>query len=289
MPNLKMALLCLLLLPLTAGADQNQLIWQWQHHFSESDKTRHQRWITQVSNASVRLFGTLPFPVYLEIFSSEQHSDKDMGEPVPWARTLRQPERQALQLYLDNRYSDRQFLHDWTVPHEFSHLIFPYLGEQDSWLAEGFASYLQFMVMKEMGTIDQYTHQQRLIARIQKAEKEYYQHPAVRRFDSSRPPSFIDIAPLLKAQGKHPTMYWGGAVFFLQLDAKLQKQGGLRPVLKRYLKCCRLQTRSTQEVLATLDKLSFSRLFSETYQTFGTRTGFPEYRQAFKTVFAIRS
>ena len=266
-------------------SDHSGLIFQWQHKFNPAEQSAIKQWLANVEIAQRQLFGDLPFPVYIEVFRASQHTQEDMGEPVPWARTLRSHHRQALQFYLDMRYSDQQRMQDWTAPHEMAHLIFPYLGEKDAWLAEGFASYLQFMLMEQMGVIDSYTRQQRLIQRIQKAEQDYYASAALQSYPKNQLPAFADIAPLLRSSGDNPTMYWGGAVFFLQLDAKLKNRGGLQSVLKRYLNCCRLQTTSTPELLATLDKLSFSRLFSETYQEFYSRTGFPEYRRWFNVLY----
>ncbi|WP_419810887.1 hypothetical protein [Bacterioplanoides sp.] len=279
------ALLVALATASTPAQAKPSLVWQWQHPFSAQEQQVIRQWLTEVHNSMTDLYGELPFPIYLKLYRVDRHTDDDMGEPVPWARTRRQTNRQSLEFYIDTRYSLDDLRRDWTAPHEFSHLIFPYLGEKDAWLAEGFASYLQYQVMKKIGVIDGYTHQQRLIKQIQKAEKNYAISPALRSFRQSELPAFAEVAPVLRLYGDHPTMYWGGAVFFLQVDAQLQKKGGLQSVLKRYIKCCRTLSyqdhseQTTQQLLDTLDRLSFSQIFSDTYQQFQSKAGFPEYRK----------
>ena len=44
-------------------------------------------------------------------------------------------------------------MNDWTAPHEMSHLAIPYIGEKEVWFAEGFASFMQYQVMMEMGVM----------------------------------------------------------------------------------------------------------------------------------------
>ncbi|WP_420590880.1 hypothetical protein [Bacterioplanoides sp.] len=262
-----------------AQAEPKPIAWHWKDSFSPQQQRNYQGWLTDVYDALGRVTGPLPFTVHIELFSARNFSSEDMGEPVPWARTWRNPERQAVQLYLDTRYSLSEFKRDWTAPHELSHLLLPYLGEKDSWLAEGFASYMQFIVMEEMGVIDGYIRQQRLVSRIQKAEAAYNKQLLGSISASHASLSLAERLRLSGQLGDSPTMYWGGAVFFLQLDAKLNQRGGLTAVLKRYLKCCRLPQQDTGALLKTLDKLSFSDLFTTTYQAFHTQSQFPDYRR----------
>lgn len=274
-----------LLLVISPAAADNTLSWHWQHAFTSDKQREIKTWLKQVDSAVSEVFGEFPFPVHLYLYRADKHTLLDMGEPVPWARTLREGNKQSLQFYIDTDYSLKKLLADWTAPHEFAHLIFPYLGKEHSWLAEGFASYLQFVVMEQMGVIDRYTRKQRTIERIQNAEKGYYANPALQALPASDLRSFAHAGPLLKSSGDSPTLYWGGAIFFLQLDAKLQNRGGLAAVLKRYLKCCRLKQVDAEQLMVQLDRLSFSQHFTETYQEFQTRIGFPEYRKFFALLY----
>ena len=140
------------------------------------------------------LVGPLSIPIRVEV-----HRQANASEPVPWAQTVRR-RPQGIRLYVDPTFDDAALLDDWTVAHELSHLILPYLGRSEAWFSEGFASFMQFRVLEAMGRIDDGHAQQLIDRRIDRARAD----PLI----ASTP--FAHAGSKLRGAGRYPTLYWGG-------------------------------------------------------------------------------
>lgn len=227
----------------TAG----ELIWQWEAEFTTAERSKIESWLQQTHAAVERYAGPFPFPVRLLI-----HRRDGAGEPVPWANTWR-GEPQSINFHVNADYAEQDFLDDWTGPHEFAHLLLPYLGRDNSWYAEGFASYLQHSIMVELGVIDEAEARRRRGLKIDRA---------VSRLEDADEPMLMSI-PDLKREHSYPTMYWGGALYFERVDARLQEEGSsLQGVIAEFLRCCRMQRRSLDELTAVLDATGSTKAFS---------------------------
>ena len=90
-------------------------------------------------------------------------------------------------------------MNDWTAAHELSHLLLPYLGRDNSWYAEGFASFMQYQILHAMNLLSKSAIDTEYQRRLDKAESNY-------TFDQL---PFALAAKKLRAQHKYPTMYWG--------------------------------------------------------------------------------
>lgn len=256
------------------------LIWHWEDRFSSQEQQRITQWLNKVYSTIERHIAPYPFDIHVYMFR------RPAGEPVPWAKTDRRY-RQSLHFYVDTRYSQQEFLDDWTAPHEFAHLLIPYVGENMSWFAEGFASYLQYRVMHDMNMIDHRETQQRYRYHIEKAARNYKKRYGSSRLYRNLP--FAEAAPFLRSRGDYPTMYWGGAVYFLQADNALRTHdSSLIRLLAEYQSCCRNRDRNIREVLSSLDKLALRHgypeqngpLFSGLMHDFQSKPGFPDYRKS---------
>ena len=92
-----------------------------------------------------------------------------------------------------------------------------------------------------------------------------------------------ELAPLpenvgsLRSRGKFPTYYWGGAVYWERVDARLRSNGSsLQAALSDYLSCCRLQRRSLDDLAGVLDEASGTRVFSNELDIMRREPGCPE-------------
>ncbi|WP_345424551.1 hypothetical protein [Halioxenophilus aromaticivorans] len=239
---------------------QAELIWHWQDPFSPQEKTRLKHWVSKTAAAVEQTVAPYPFDVHVYF-----HRMAGKGEPVPWANTRRRP-NQAIHFHVDPSYSLQQFLKDWTAPHELSHLLIPYVGQDYSWFAEGFASYLQYRVMHTLGVLTPEQVSQKTHAKISQAQDNYIYHKI----------PFHYAAQILRESKQYPVYYWGGAAFFQSLDARLQReQSSLVAVLKDYLACCRLQAKNLSNLVATLDRLAPAQVFAPALQAATTEAGFP--------------
>ncbi len=258
----------ILLLNLFVAPTQAKTHWYWQHSFSNSEKQKLQTWIEQTITAVEKLVGPYPFDLHITF-----HRHAGASEPVPWAQTSRKRYAQGAHFHVDPSYSLDDFLHDWTAPHELSHLIIPYLGAQNAWFAEGFASFMQYQVMQRMETLNSKQALEKYIWHIQRANSRFI-------FPQQ---TFVKAAPTLRARGLYPTMYWGGAVYFLRVNHRLAaKDTSLIKILRQYLKCCRMRDwQSLQDLNKTFDKISNSDFFSEELRYFQQHRGFPEFKHLF--------
>ncbi len=256
------ALLTAMLVSATSNAGA-ALEYVWQDDFAPADQVRLRLWIDETAAALERLVGELPMRVRVHF-----HRRDGAREPVPWANTERY-RSQGVHFHVDPGFTLQDFRRDWTAPHELSHLVLPYLGRRHAWFAEGFASYLQYPVMGELGVLTTADVQRRYQRNFERAERGY---------DKPGKP-FVAAAAQLRSEGKYPVLYWGGAAYFLQVDAELGSRGqSLLGVLRAYLGCCRRDHARLDDLLGELDRLSGGSSFRDGYERFRTQPGFPEFR-----------
>ena len=230
--------------------------------FTESERRKLEAWIAEVAGALEVLVGPLPMDVR---FRFARHEG---AGPVPWANTLR-GRRQGVRLYVDPTQPVEAFRNDWTAPHELSHLVLPFVGREHAWFSEGFASFMQFRVMRIMDVLDDEAMAARYSERLDTAAAAYSQ-PNRR---------FVEAVPQLRAEGLYPTIYWGGASYFLEMEERLERQGvSLIGVLSDYLACCRRNEDELEDLVAKLDDLAGSTTLSEGLNGFRRVVGFPPHR-----------
>ncbi|KUJ83371.1 hypothetical protein AWR36_005770 [Microbulbifer flavimaris] len=257
----------LLLLFLVISPARAELVWHWEDSFTAQEQAKLKRWISTTTEAVEQHVAAFPFDVHIFFYRRDS-----AREPVPWANT-RRSRVQGVNFHVDPDYPLQAFLDDWTAPHELSHLLIPYLGRKHAWYAEGFASFMQFQVMQEMGILTPEQAQARYRVRVERAAKRY-------RYDNQ---PFAAAALKLRANSEYPTMYWGGAVYFLNVDSQLREKGSsMRAVLKKYVRCCRLRNHGIEQMTQELDRLSGTELFSKTLAENQLKTGFPDHHQLLK-------
>ena len=251
------------------------LQWHWEDPFTAAERAKLKHWVTETSRALERLTAPLPFPVHLHM-----HRLPGRGEPVPWANT-RRGEDQGVDFYVDPAWPLDAFLKDWTAAHELSHLLLPYLGSRHSWFAEGFASYLQYQVLAELGVLGHREIHGAYRERVEHAASAYPAYDLGER-------SFIEASTRLRRQRAYPVYYWGGAVYFMAIDAELQAGSApsLVALLARYSDCCRLRNDDFPALLAALDRLSGTTLFTARFKALQKGRGFPAYEKALQALSA---
>jgi len=263
----------LLGLLLSAPVFGANLRWHWEDPFTAEEQARLRHWITNTQQALERLTAPVPFPVHLYM-----HRLEGRGEPVPWANT-RRGKVQGIKFYVDPAWPLEAFLRDWTAAHEMSHLLLPYLGERHSWFAEGFASYLQYRVLAELGALGHGEVGEAYREHVETAAASYADHGFGKR-------SFIEASLLLRSRRAHPVYYWGGAVYFMTVDKLLHASSAppLVTLLAEYIGCCRERNDDFAELLATLDRLSGTALFTGRFETFQKQQGFPAHEDALRWI-----
>jgi hypothetical protein len=246
------------------GQTASNIRFHWEDSFTPAEQKKLVRWLTETQAALEALVGPLPMTTHLYMHRARA------DEPVPWANTERSS-RQGVHFHVDPSHSLEAFREDWTAPHELSHLIIPYVGRNNSWFAEGFASYMQYQVMNAMGVLDEASMNDRYLRNFQRAERAY-KHP-------QRP--FAKAAARLRAERKYSTMYWGGAAFFQQIDQHLKRaeRSGLIALLRNYVDCCRRNRVNLDGLAKQLDRIAGTDAFKRGLTRFRTEPGFPDYRE----------
>lgn len=239
------------------------LQFHWQDVFTAEEQAKLRAWIEETHAAVEHLVGPLPFEVHVFM-----HRRDGAAEPVPWANTQRS-RRQGVHFHVDPRFPPTAFRHDWTAAHELSHLVLPYLGSAYAWFSEGFASYMQYQVMHAQGVLSADAVAQRYRRNLDRARRSY-SYPAQ---------PFARAAPRLRAEGKYSTLYWGGAVYFLEVETALRRASGrdLPGLLREYIACCSARRGSLSTLVAELDRLAGSGQFSSQLRRFEATPGFPLY------------
>ena len=228
-------------------------------------------WAAEAARNVSLSYGRLPNPsphvVVVPIDSSRN------GPPVPFGRVVRDG-GESVELFVRRNASLDSLYADWTATHEFSHLMLPYLGSRYRWVSEGFAQYLQNVLLARSGT---YTEQ--------RAWQKLYE--GFRRGEASRPELSPIAAAASRARGATMKVYWSGAVLALEADVELRRRSGgeqsLDTVLHAFMRCClpaKRRWRGT-ELLEKLDELAGMPVFMPLYHRHGEATGFPDYDQVF--------
>lgn len=247
--------------PLISSAS---ITYHWEDRFTQAEQRKLQSWIGETHQAVERLVGEPSFQMHIYFHRARAR------EPVPWAHTERSARRQGVHFYVDPSYSLRDLRRDWTAAHEISHLILPYVGRSNSWFAEGFASFMQYQVMNEMGVLSNRAMEQRYLSKLRRAERNYRRH---------RNRAFANAATRLRSEGKYPTMYWGGAAYFLQVNDALiaSSDTDLVGVLRQYMNCCRVNRSGLDRLVRQLDQVGDSTIFAEKLSEFRSKPGFPAF------------
>ena len=215
--------------------------WYWEDHFTTSEKEMIRLWLNRVTGSVELVLG--PYPFDLQFFI---HRRDHAGEPVPWANTRRMSNEQGVDFHIDPSYPLNSFLEDWTAPHEISHLSIPYLGRENAWFAEGYASFMQYQVMEQMGI---YTNS--------KVNEKYAAKLAIARPYYRGEDPVVTIAKSLQKSHRYRQMYWGSASYFMQLDDMIRAKHGtsLSGVIREYQNCCRQTDATIDEIVASWDRL----------------------------------
>ena len=217
--------------------------WHWENRFDREEVAMVKSWLTQVYQHSQNTLGGYPFQIHFYIHRSESGN-----EPVPWANTTR-GDIQGVHFHINPEFGLQEFLSDWPAPHEISHLSIPFVGKENSWFSEGYATYMQVQILQNQGVYSVRDANEKYLSRFAKCKKEY---------DGNA--SMTETVERLKKSWNYPAIYWGGASFFWKLNRDLLAQKGisLLDVMKEYEGCCRVDESTPKDICEVFDQISHS-------------------------------
>lgn len=226
------------------------------------------QWLQDVAADIGRVYGRFPIE-RLGVVIIPQPSDKyDAGSPVPFGRVTRGG-RETVELYIHTQRPISDFYADWTLTHEFSHLLLPRVAWQQRWISEGFASYYQNVLMARAGRYSTQTAIRKLAAGFERGRE-------------SRPALSPNQAALEGVRKARYKIYWSGAAIALHADVTLREQSAgkesLDVILGRFQQCCLPSDRSWsgKELFETLDSLAAAPVFMPLYRRYADEPGFPD-------------
>ncbi len=157
-------------------------------------------------------------------------------------------------LFVSEGAREEALVHDWVLPHELSHLWFPFIDRDHAWLSEGLATYLQELLRARSGVL---TGQEALGGLAQGMR-------SARREGTGR--DMRHESREMHETYAYRSVYWAGAAFFLMADVELRKRSAGAQSLETVLVKFREQnaydrTWTADDVLRRLDELAGMSLF----------------------------
>ena len=245
------------------------------------------RWLQDVAEDVGHVYGRFPVDRVGVVVIPHRSSSRGATSPVPFARVTRRG-RETVELYIDPDRPMSEFYADWTLTHEFSHLMLPRISWQQRWISEGFASYYQNVLMARAGHYSTHTALQKLSAGFDRGR-------------NSQPQLSPNEAAQEGVRTARYKIYWSGAAIALLADVALREQSqgeeSLDVVLGRFQECCLPSRRrwSGQEFFEKLDSLVMNPVFMPLYRRYANRPGFPDVDATLanplvrKEIFAVRT
>jgi hypothetical protein len=178
----------------------------------------------------------------------------ESDEPSPFGMVSRGGSGSVL-LFVAKNAGQAALRKDWVLPHELSHLWFPFVDREYAWLSEGLATYLQELLRARAGIISE-----------QEALSELAQGMRSARHEGTGR-NMADESRAMHHTYAFRSVYWSGAAFFLQADVALQQRSNGQRSLEDVLLTLQSasdydRTWQPDELLARLDELAGSPVFT---------------------------
>ena len=259
------ALCCLVVIWQCSTVALAQQTTQWRVQFkgsvSSERETTIRDWVSDVVTATEKVLNHSAHSHARVLVESVYFSSSD----VPWGEVKRgTPITVLVQV---NRFSDMQDIEkDWTLYHEIAHIYLPYLPTRSRWLSEGFATFMQNVIMLESSVYDRAMFEQRLLAGLKRGAANTQKQPGKLAYVSAD----------MWQRRAYQRVYWSGTAFFIEAQLALQKSGqSLAEVVSRFNQCCYRKNMSAKELVSQFDKISNSSIFSGLYARYRLREDFP--------------
>jgi len=197
-------------------------------------------------------------------------------EPVPWGHVMRGGGN-GVHMYVDETRPLDEFLDDWVLVHELSHLLHPVMRGRDHWFSEGLASYYQNVLRARAGLMTEYNAWDRLHKGFVRGVR-----------GSPQGMTLAQASENMMAKGLFMRVYWSGAAIGLLADVELRKQSNgqqsLDTALEALNKCClrRGELWSSEQVMNRLDAITKTTIFSKLYWQYIDSDQFPRLAKLYQ-------
>lgn len=170
-------------------------------------------WVQRAAQAVVVYYGK--FPVRARVLIIPIPGEQGIVQGTTWGGMHGDPGFTRIRLGQHTTVQD--LAEDWTMTHELTHMAFPTLPDDQHWMEEGLATYIE------------------PIARVQAGELQPAQvwHDMIDGMPKGEPAANDQGMDRTHTWGR---TYWGGALFCLVADVEIHKQTGNRKGLQDALR-----------------------------------------------------
>jgi len=233
-----------------------------------ADADKLTAWVRRGAEAMIGLYGRFPLEqVQVLVFPIGRYSGNPDASPVPWGEVKRGG-GSAVHLYVDHTRPLSELVSDWTLYHEMSHLIHPYIDIEGRWLSEGIATCYQNVLQARAGVLSERRAWQKLHEGFERGIKQ-----------TRRGRVLNDVSRNMHRNHQYMRVYWSGAAIAILADVYLRKmnRGSLDQALYRFRDCClpARRTWTAPEFMAQLDTLMDSKIFMDLYESYAHSDRFP--------------
>jgi hypothetical protein len=227
-------------------------------------------WVRATAENVAATYGRFPNPnaSILLIPSGGQAWGSDSA--VSFGRLVRDG-GETIELMINQNRPIGEFYKEWTPTHEFSHLMLPYVDQEQRWISEGFAQYYQNVLLAR--------------AKQQSVEHAWQKiYDGLERGRESAPGMSPNDAATGSMRNTRMKVYWSGASIALMADVELRLRSNgkesLDTVLGRLQQCClpSASSWSGKELFGKLDQLLEQPLFLDLYRQYADADDFPDAR-----------
>ncbi|KZN42669.1 hypothetical protein [Pseudoalteromonas luteoviolacea] len=176
---------------------------------NNDQKVEIENWLKFGHQAVVKTLGPITqthIPVTIDLTLSAR-------EAVPWGQVIR-GKSDGIELRVSKVAPLDALRSDWTLYHELSHLYHPLFAYQDFWLAEGFATYFQNIVMLENSIYNEAEFKVRMRKGLARGRLAVSTHSG--RLDK--------VSSDMWRLRAYQRVYWTGVGFLLKLNMHCVKQ-----------------------------------------------------------------
>jgi predicted metalloprotease with PDZ domain len=242
---------------------------------SKAEINKLTKWVSYGAESIVALYGRYPLSdPQIVVFAIGPYDSA-----VPWGEVQRNGGCVA-NLYVDQTRPLNELVNDWTLIHELSHMIHPYLDMSGRWLTEGVATYYQNVLQARVGTFTEEKAWTKLHQGFQRGIKE-----------TKSGESLINISSNMRENRKYMRVYWSGVALVLKADTmlRIRSNSSLDVVLKKFQSCCLSPNRTwnPREYINKLDELSNTRIFSRLYEEYAFSDKFPDLDEVYELLGMI--
>jgi len=238
---------------------------RFEQGFTTKQKEKIYQWVDHASNALKTVYGEFP----VDYFITQLKVSKRGSASVPWGEVNRESPSEVLLVINKNATLD-QLKDDWTIYHEFSHLLIPYDAGDERWLSEGLASYYQNIVQARAGMFDEQKMWQKLYEGFERSRKQ----------TSHSHQTLSYLSDNMENNHNFMRIYWSGALYWLKADIALRQLNNgssLDNVLLKLKQCCFRDPLSASAIIGQLDTLTNSQIFTQLFAEFSASLKMPPY------------